>query len=169
MAASKFTPVAKEQFLECLRNGMRRYQAIKEVGISRWTLREHIEHDLVFARACDEAELDSIEIIEDALFRKAKSGNVTAMIFLLCNRDPDRWKNVNKIQLDGKLAIAQEEVSQLFERFIGAAIEFIPIERREEFFELLSSGHLSISLGESEVKELPAVESAVHTELHDRG
>jgi len=36
--------------------------------------------------------------IAKALFNKARDGNVTAMIFWLCNRAPEEWKNIQKIE-----------------------------------------------------------------------
>jgi len=42
-----------------------------------------------------------IAIVEDALYKKAVEGNVTAQIFWLCNRAPDRWKNIQHVEAKG--------------------------------------------------------------------
>jgi hypothetical protein len=38
--------------------------------------------------------------VEEALFESAVSGNVTAQIFWLCNRAPERWKRLNALSGD---------------------------------------------------------------------
>lgn len=42
-----------------------------------------------------------IAIVEDALYKRAVEGNVTAQIFWLCNRAPDRWKNIQHVEAKG--------------------------------------------------------------------
>ena len=43
--------------------------------------------------------------VEMSLYGKAISGNVTAQIFWLCNREPRRWVNVQRIENTGKYII----------------------------------------------------------------
>ena len=53
-----------------------------------------------------EAIMDSrIQIVEDALFANAAKGNVTAQIFFLQNRAPDRWQDKRHFEHDGKIEI----------------------------------------------------------------
>jgi hypothetical protein len=39
--------------------------------------------------------------VEDALLEKALAGSVTAQVFWLCNRAPERWRHVQKVQVQG--------------------------------------------------------------------
>lgn len=50
-------------------------------------------------------------IIENALFKAAKEGNVTAMIFWLKNRKPHQWRDRPKEAEDNdlKIIIAKKE------------------------------------------------------------
>ena len=48
--------------------------------------------------------------VQYSLYRSACEGNVTACIFWLCNRRPDRWRHVQRIEHtgggDGQITIA---------------------------------------------------------------
>lgn len=61
-----------------------------------------------FAADVDAAMQSRIKVVEDALFRKAESGNVTACIFWLCNRDKGRWEHVAKIEHKGGMDIVHK-------------------------------------------------------------
>ena len=58
--------------------------------------------DRKFAAKVEIAEFSAIRTVVNALWKKAKSGNVTAAIFFLCNQDRERWQHVNRIELRGK-------------------------------------------------------------------
>lgn len=62
------------------------------------TIRVHRNEDPAFDEACEDAELDAHAEIEDALFKAATTGNITACIFYLKNRCPERWKDVNRFE-----------------------------------------------------------------------
>ena len=94
----KFDEHKKEKFFELLREGGRRMHSCKAVGISHQTFYNHIDKDKDFARKVSEAEMQANELVEHALFKKAVSGNTTAIQVWLYNRCPDRWtdkRNVN--------------------------------------------------------------------------
>lgn len=91
----------KSQTLRKIREGMQagkaEYQACKEAGISQKTL-------WVWANRCPRIERyrkalherlynKRVDMVADANFKSALSGNVTAQMFFLMNRDPDRWKD----------------------------------------------------------------------------
>lgn len=103
----KFGTQKKAAFLDKLREGARRYQAAKEIGVSRETIRLHLHKDPAFAQAVDEAEMEANEHVEDALFKAATKGNVVACQVWLYNRCPDRWMDRRqemklKAELTGK-------------------------------------------------------------------
>jgi len=103
----KLTTKKKKEFLRLVReDGMKRTNAILEVGISRATLADHLNREPDFRDALDQAEMDQeknhIEKVEDALFDAAESGNVTAIQVFLYNRHPEKWADKRNIQLTGK-------------------------------------------------------------------
>ena len=103
----KFTAKKKKQFLKLVKEeGMKRTNAIQEVGISRATLAAHLQVESDFKEALEQAEMDQEknhnEKVEDALFDAAESGNVTAIQVYLYNRVPERWADKRNIQLTGK-------------------------------------------------------------------
>jgi len=89
--------------LESLTNGATITEACKAAGIERSTLWRWQQKYPSVREAVEFALQARIEIVEDALFKKAAMGHVTAMIFWLCNRAPDRWRNVQKIEHSGKV------------------------------------------------------------------
>jgi hypothetical protein len=91
--ATRFTTLKKAEYLQKLRAGFRRGTAATAVGVTRWTVNEAKKGDQRFAAACVAAEAEGCELVEDALVMAARSGNVTAMIFYLTNRAPDRWQD----------------------------------------------------------------------------
>ena len=96
----KFSKEKKEQYLDELRRGARRMAAAESVGINRETARAHYNADPEFAAAVEQAEMDANELIEDALFQAAESGNVVACQVWLYNRMPDRWKDKRNYQVN---------------------------------------------------------------------
>lgn len=101
---NKFDTLKREEYLQCISNGMRRGTAAKHVGVTRQTIFLHMQNDEVFKKAVSEAELDADEPVEDALYAAAKSGNVVAIQVWLYNRQPDKWADKRKVttELTGK-------------------------------------------------------------------
>jgi predicted transcriptional regulator len=88
---TKFTAVKRDKYLGCLRSGMRRGEAARRAGVTRWTVTNHMKADPEFAAACDLAEADACDLVEDSMLEAIKKGNVTAMVFWLMNRSQGRW------------------------------------------------------------------------------
>lgn len=79
------------------------------LGLSRTIFYKWIQIDKKLAKAFEESRHLAILDVEDALFEQAKKGNVGAIVFVLANINPDKWKHVSKIngsaaanELDGK-------------------------------------------------------------------
>lgn len=93
----KFDAKKKAEYLEKLRAGVRRGKAAEAVGLTRQLISVTVRRDPKFAADVDQAELDACELVEDALFREALKGNVTAIQVYLYNRWPERWKDQRNI------------------------------------------------------------------------
>lgn len=89
---------AYQKLLGLLTKGYRRGQACKLAGLDRSTFCDRMKADPAFREQVAECEGYSVECVEEALMKKALEGNVTAMIFVLCNRLPDKWANVSSIK-----------------------------------------------------------------------
>lgn len=87
----KRTPQVIEAYLDALRQGARRGAAAQAAGVTRTTINEWKHDDPDFAAAEIAAELEANELVEDALFQAAVSGNVTAIQVWLYNRMGSRW------------------------------------------------------------------------------
>ena len=87
--------------LKSLRAGNNLTQACQDAGIDISTLWLWRKKYKDVDEKVEEALYERNVIVEDALFEKAIKGNVTAQIFWLCNRLPERWKNVQKIEASG--------------------------------------------------------------------
>lgn len=82
-----------EVVLESIKNGTSIEKACNGAGIYRSTfydwLRDSKENKDRYDQLIDSRTL----IVEDALFNNALKGNITAQIFWLKNRAPDRWQD----------------------------------------------------------------------------
>ena len=64
-----------------------------KMGISVTTVYDWMNKDPKIAAAIKKGRDKSIDMVENALFKSAINGNVTAMIFYLKNRAPERYKD----------------------------------------------------------------------------
>jgi len=90
----------KPSIISNLKNGNTVAGSCDAVGISRETFYTWYSKDADFAKKVDEAKESRVQHVEDALYKNAVNGMLTAEIFYLCNRDPQRWKNVQKVEAD---------------------------------------------------------------------
>jgi hypothetical protein len=91
----------RSAYLDALAKGLRRGKAAEAAGIHRSVVSRYRKAHPRFAEIESEAELAACEHVEDALFEAAKSGNITACIFFLCNRMAARWRPVNNVPVAG--------------------------------------------------------------------
>jgi hypothetical protein len=89
----KFDAKKKEKYLKSLRGGNRRVFAARQSGVSHSLICLYRNANSEFAEAEREAEDESTAVIECALHKLAREGNVTAIQVWLYNRAPDRWKD----------------------------------------------------------------------------
>ena len=92
----KFTAPRRALVLKLVSEGKTRSAAMESLGLARQTLTMAMKRDPEFAALVEAAEMPVHEAVESALLESALSGNVTSMIFYLCNRQPDRWQHVNR-------------------------------------------------------------------------
>lgn len=97
-AKIKFDEDARELFLGGLREGLTRGAAASAAGVNSGTVRRHMVKDEKLQELATQAELEAIGVVESALYQKAKKGSVRALMFFLCNRHPQQWRNLNRIE-----------------------------------------------------------------------
>ena len=72
--------------------------ACKNCGIDRGTYYSWVRNDKEFALAIQDAKESHIQIAEDSLLKQVVAGVPVSTIFYLCNRAPERWKNVQRVE-----------------------------------------------------------------------
>ena len=87
----------QDAYLDAVAVGLGPEAAAAKVGLTPEMVIERFD-----PVAIAQAEGLAIDHIETALFKAASSGKITAMIFWLANRDPERWKNVASIGRGGE-------------------------------------------------------------------
>jgi hypothetical protein len=119
----KFTAVKREKFIKLLADGSRRGTAAQAVGISRAQVCNYAKDNPQFALAMNEAEMESNEPVEDALYQAALSGNVVAIQVWLYNRMPDRWADRRKVDLkhEGELNVTTSPRDEINRRISSIA------------------------------------------------
>jgi transposase-like protein len=78
-------------------NGLTIEQIADNIGIVKSTLYEWMKKNSNISNALKIGREQADNIIENALFNKAKGGDVTAMIFWLKNRRSDRWREKREV------------------------------------------------------------------------
>lgn len=73
--------------------GLTKEQIARVLGIAYTTLNEKSKQFSEFSEAIKSGQAKGVATITNALFKSAKSGQVTSMIFWLKNRAPDEWKD----------------------------------------------------------------------------
>ncbi|MDW8056627.1 MAG: phBC6A51 family helix-turn-helix protein [Elusimicrobiota bacterium] len=77
----------------------------KKLGISRTTFYNWLQSDKEFAEKVEELNKKRLSILEDAMYSHALKGNPTLLIFLACNWAPDKYKNIQKVDVSGSQVI----------------------------------------------------------------
>lgn len=78
------------------------------VRISRQTFYEAIDKDPKFKERYKQVEEKLVDAVESKLYSEAiQGGALGALIFILCNRRPDRWQNTQrqKVEVEGEIGI----------------------------------------------------------------
>lgn len=78
-------------------NGLTIEDIAANMGIGKTTIYEWMKKSPNIANALKIGREQADNIIENALFNKAKGGDVTAMIFWLKNRRSDRWREKREV------------------------------------------------------------------------
>jgi hypothetical protein len=122
MGVVKLTDMKKKAYCELLTQGTLRGVAAEKLGVNRHTVTEAAKRDPEFAQAIEDAVETKHENVEDTLYQRALAGNITAMIFYLSNRVPDRWMDVKNIAVKGQFSGALSGFSK--EDFAKQLVEY---------------------------------------------
>ena len=117
----KFTAPRRALVLKLISEGKTRSVAMESVGLARQTLTMAMKRDPELAQQVEDAEMPVHEAVESALLKSALSGNVTSMIFYLCNRVPVRWTHVNQVKVDTKIDVHVGVEQALQAKIMGMA------------------------------------------------
>lgn len=92
-------------------DGLTDAQIARNIGIGRTTFykwkNEHPEFANALVLSKDVADRE----IENALYKAAKKGNITAMIYWLKNRKPEEWRDRREPDLSSELLAKVDEVT----------------------------------------------------------
>jgi len=102
MAKRKFTESKKQLFINLIANGNTIVNICDAMDIDTSTYRKARAADPEFAKEVDEAKKIRLDLVEDALFMSAISGNVLAQKFYLVNRSNGEWKELSHYNMEGK-------------------------------------------------------------------
>lgn len=110
----------KEQFLERVARGVPPMLAGHEL---RWHPKQvsALMADPEFMELVDAAIERSIDTIESVLHDKAKNGNMSAIMMVLYNRRPERWRDVKRIEVSQQTQVTVTHV----EATKAAAVELL--------------------------------------------
>ena len=95
------SPEKLEQLRQWASQGLTKAELAHNMGISRDTFVNWRKLSPVISDAIKKGEEDSIDLVENALFSAACSGNITAQIFFLKNKRPQDWKDKRENEISG--------------------------------------------------------------------
>ena len=102
------------------RDGLSDEQIAHNIGIATSTLYDWKKKHLEISEALKKGkEVVDIEV-ENALLKSALEGNITAQIFWLKNRKPNRWREKQSIEHTGEVST---KLSDIFKQIGGEGLE----------------------------------------------
>lgn len=123
----RFGETKRAAFLQLLRAGGRRGASARAVGVDPDTISIFYRRYPDFLVDLEKAEMEANDVVEDALFKAAKNGNVVACQVWLYNRVPDRW--ADKRQVNSTITLRDE--AELVAKRYGLDTEAV-LRRAEE-------------------------------------
>lgn len=119
----KFGAKRQKAYMTALAAGTSRATAAERCGVSYELVRLYRKAHPEFADIETDAELKASGLVVDALHLRAVGGDVKAIEFWLCNRDPANWKKQRTIHLD--TAKLDDEIRSLMAQ-LAARGEAVP-------------------------------------------
>ena len=95
------------------RDGLTDLQIAKNIGIQQSTFYDWKLKHAEFSEALKRSKDVAVYEVENALFKKAKMGDVTAQIFWLKNRKPKQWRDKVSFVDETQLAKLDEMVATI--------------------------------------------------------
>lgn len=95
------TPENLNQLRKWAGQGLTKAEIAHNMGINPDTFVEWRKKSAVITDVIKRGEQDAIDLVENALFSAACSGNITAQIFFLKNKRPQDWKDKRDTEITG--------------------------------------------------------------------
>ena len=89
----EITPEVLKKTEKLAAQGLDKKQIAKVLGICYQTLNEKTKEFSEFSDAIETGKAKGVATVSNALFEKAKSGDVVAQKYFLNNRNSDNWKD----------------------------------------------------------------------------
>lgn len=105
-----FTEAEIKAILQFYEIGQTDEQIARIFGLSRNAFNEAIKHNGITGTIKKGHKNTANAQVERSLFNQAMRGNTTASIFWLCNRDPERWQNLQQVKHSGTMAVTAKVI-----------------------------------------------------------
>nr|DAR91210.1 MAG TPA: terminase small subunit [Caudoviricetes sp.] len=90
-------------------HGLTQAEICEQIGVPTRTFRRWCTQDPRIANAVSVGAEAALASVENALFKKAQSGDLGAMCFYLKNRDPEHWSEHPELRgYDGKVVFVDD-------------------------------------------------------------
>lgn len=117
------------------KDGLTQQQIANNLGIGLSTLKKYKNKSVAIRTALKKGKEVSDYEVENALYQAAINGSVSAMIFWLKNRRPDKWKKKEPAEIDlmrkeldlreRKLKLEEEKLKNLKDQIFNVNVNII--------------------------------------------
>lgn len=107
------------------RQGLTVKQVAQNMGVALRTLYKWRSESVQIMHALKRGKEDANFIVENALYKKATDGNVTAMIFWLKNNYPEKYSDSQKTRTDEELSQEQVKRAKIETKIAEAKLEML--------------------------------------------
>ena len=103
------TPSGKLRLQRLAMQGLTQAEICEAIGVPVRTFRRWCTQDPGIAQAVSNGKEAAVAAVENALFKKAQSGDLGAICFFLKNRDPEHWSEHPELRgREGKVVIVDD-------------------------------------------------------------
>lgn len=132
---TSYDPKYNEEVEKLIGIGLQMTDVAHFLNVDVKTLYNWRDKDKEFFQAIERGRAKGKTTVVNKLFQKINEGNLTAIIFWLCNRYPQEWSNVNRVEQTARLDINAKVEQKKVSLELFSVINQVGVEKAKEILE----------------------------------